>query len=135
MFGSTLKLLAVAIVAVGVAAPAAHGSTELSPAQISRLGARTEAVGFTAISRYLVDRGSSADTATLAARSEAKGYRALVRYQEQRAVTAEPVRSSASQFAWSDALAGAGFTAGVFLLGAAAALMFRRRHVPTRIRE
>jgi hypothetical protein len=136
MFGSTLKLLAVAMVAALIAGPAAlgSGSTKLSPAQISRLGARTEAAGFISISRYLVERGSSADTATLAARSEAKGYRALVRYQVQRAAAAEPVGSS-SDFMWGDALAGAGVTSGVFLLVAAAVLMVRGRHVSAQLRH
>jgi hypothetical protein len=116
-----------------VAAPAL-GSTKLSPAEISRLGARTEAAGFTAVTRYLVDRASSADAAMLAARTEAQGYRALVRYQMQRAVTAGTIETSSSAFAWADALAGAGITAGVFMFGTAAALMVRERRVSARIR-
>jgi hypothetical protein len=138
MFTSALRFVGVVFAVAAVTAPVALGSpsTRLSPADVSRLGARTEAVGFTAITRYLVEGSSAADTAALGARSEAKGYRALIRYQEQQAASgAERVQPSSRRFAWGDALAGAGLTAGVFLLGAAAALMVRRRQVSARIRN
>jgi hypothetical protein len=135
MFTRALTFVGVVLAVAAVTASAALGSrsTRLSPADVSRLGARTEAVGFAAITRHLVDGASAADTAALGARSEAKGYQALIRYQEQQAAAAgEPVQQSSRRFAWGDALAGAGLTAGVFLLGAAAALMVRRRQVSAR---
>ena len=140
MFGSILRFLAVAVIATAVTASTslASSSARLSGQQVSRLGSQTEAAGYAAITRYLVqhpnENASRADVAQLGAQTEAKGYRALVGYQQRVAATPEQIDSSPG-FAWGDAFAGAGFTAGVFLVGATAALALRRRQLVPRPRH
>jgi hypothetical protein len=147
MFANRSKWIALGLVVAAVAAPTALAE--------SPLAAKTEAAGFTAITRYLVQHAAQSDTSALAAKTEAKGflalqpkpvdvaqlgaqteakgYRAIVRYQEQ--LAASPVTpSSSSGFDWGDALIGAGMTIGVFLLGAAAAITVRRRQGLARLR-
>ena len=147
MFASRSKWIALGLVVAAVAAPAALAE--------SPLAAKTEATGFTGITRYLVQHAAQSDTSALAAKTEAKGflalqpkpvdvaqlgaqteakgYRAIVRYQEQ--LAASPVTVSSSRgFDWGDASVGAGMTIGVFLLGAAAAITVRRRQGLARLR-
>jgi len=147
MFASRSKWIALGLVVAAVASPTALAE--------SPLAAKTEAAGFTEITRYLVQHAAQSDTSALAAKteakgflalqpkpvdvaqlgaqSEAKGYRAIVRYQEQ--LAASPVTvSSSSGFDWGDAFVGAGMTIGVFLLGAAAAITVRRRQGLARLR-
>jgi hypothetical protein len=127
MLAKTFNTLALALVAVALAAPTAGASSskQLTRAQIARLGAQTEAAGFTAITRYLVSR-DAASLADLAARTEAKGYKAITRYQ---VVSAEPqlVASTSPGFAWRDAFVGAAVAAALLLLAAAGAIAIRRR--------
>jgi hypothetical protein len=148
MFASLSKWTVVGFVVAAVGAPTAAAD--------SPLGAKTEAAGYTAITKYLVRHAAQADTAALGAqteakgflalqpkrvadvsqlgaRTEAKGYRAIVRYQVQ--LAASPVISSPSNgFDWGDGLIGSGMTIGVFLIGAAAALAVRRRQSVARLR-
>ena len=147
MFASRSKWIALGLVVAAVAAPTALAE--------SPLAAKTEAAGFTAITRYLVQHASQSDAALaakteakgflalqpkpvdiaqLGAQTEAKGYRAIVRYQEQLAASPVTVSSPSSGFDWGDALIGAGMTIGVFLLGAAAAITARRRQGLARLR-
>ena len=168
MLANSAKMIAAALAVAASVAPAAHGASpaKLSPAQTSRLGAQTEAAGYTAITKYLVARSSSPDVTGLGAQTEAKGfialsrylvtrsatglspadvsrlggqteaqgYRALNTYHAQQATGAQTAAPSAG-FAWRDALIGAAFTAGLFLLGAAAALLLRRRHTLPQLRH
>jgi hypothetical protein len=149
MFASRSKLIALGLLVAAVAAPTALAE--------SPLAAKTEAAGFTAITRYLVQHAAQSDTSALAAKTEAKGflalqpkpvdvaqlgaqteakgYRAIVRYQEQLAASPVTVSSSSSGFDWGDAFVGAGMTIGVFLLGAAAAITVRRRQGLARLRH
>jgi hypothetical protein len=126
MFASRSKWIALGLVVAAVAAPAALAE--------SPLAAKTEAAGFTAITRYLVQHAAQSDTSALAGKTEAKGYRAIVRYQEQLAASPVTVSSPSSVFDWGDAFIGAGMTIGVFLLGAAAAITVRRRQGVARLR-
>jgi hypothetical protein len=141
MFASRTKWIALGVVVAAVAAPTALAE--------SPLAAKTEAAGFTAITQYLVQHASQSDNsalgakteamgflalqpkpvdaAELAARTEAKGYRAIARYQAQLAPSPVTGSSRSSGFDWGDALIGAGMTIGLLLLGAAAAIMVRRR--------
>src|SRR3984893_9395100 len=78
MFSKFVKTIALAVVVAAVAAPFAQAV--LTASQTSRLGAQTEAAGYLAITKYLVDNSLSADVAALGARTEAKGFIALSRY-------------------------------------------------------
>jgi hypothetical protein len=127
MFARWSTLIASGLVVAAVAAPTAAAG--------SPLAAKTEAAGYTAISQYLVRHAATPDTAELAARTEAKGYRALVRYREQLAASPAAASSPSSSFDWGDAFVGAAVTIGVFLLGAAAAIVARRRHWLARARS
>ena len=77
MLSTTLKTIALGLVLAVVAAPVAQSSrsARLSPEQVARLGAKTEAAGFAAISRYLVARSaeslSAGQVARLGAQTEA----------------------------------------------------------------
>jgi hypothetical protein len=148
MFASRSKWIALGLVVSAVAAPTARAE--------SPLAGKTEAAGFTAITKYLVQRASQSDTSALAAKTEAKGflalqpkpldvaqlgaqteakgYRALVRYQVQLAASPVKVSSPSNGFDWGDAFIGSGMTIGVFLLGAAAAITVRRRQGLTPLR-
>jgi hypothetical protein len=141
MFASRSKWIALGLVVSAVAAPTALAE--------SPLAGKTEAAGYTAITKYLVQRAAQSETSALAAKTEAKGflalqpkpvdvaqlgaqteakgYRALVRYQVQLAASPVRVSSPSSGFDWGDAFIGSGMTIGVFLLGAAAAITVRRR--------
>jgi hypothetical protein len=130
MLAKTFKPLALALVAVAVAAPTAGASSskQLTKAQIARLGARTEAAGFIALTRYLVQRAAPA--ADLAGRTEAKGYAAITRYE---VATAEPqlVVPTSRGFAWRDAFVGAAVAAALLLLAAAGAIAISPRRLRT----
>jgi hypothetical protein len=120
--------------------PAAQGGSaaKLTPAETSQLGAQTEAKGFVGLSRYLVSRSgsglSAADISRLGSQTEAEGYRAISTDLVQQASVAQAVASPAG-FAWRDAFVGGAFTAGLFLIGGAAALLLRNRHVLAELRH
>jgi hypothetical protein len=156
MLAKTFNLLALALVAVAVALPtaAASSSKQLTRAQIARLGAQTEAAGFTAFTRYLgghdmpaasradlagrteakgylalqpqPQSGSADDLARLDARTEAAGFRAIARYE---VASAEPqlVVATSRRFALRDAFVGAAVAASLLLLAAAGTIAIRRR--------
>ena len=104
----------------------------LTAAQTARLAGKTEAAGYRAISKYLVERYgqvalSPARTAQLGARTEAKGFLAI---EVGRSTAAVP--SPSAGFHWSDAGIGAAFTGGVVLLtGAGILLLVRRGREPS----
>jgi hypothetical protein len=168
MPANSSKMIAAALAVAAFVVPVAQGagSAKLSPAQTSRLGAQTEAAGYTALTKYLVARSSGPDIAQLGAQTEAKGFIALSRYLVARSATGlsaadvsrlggqteaqgyralntylaqqaagSQTSTSAAGFAWRDALIGAAFTTGLFLLGAAAALLLRRRHALPQLRH
>ena len=99
----------------------------LTAAQTARLAGNTEAAGYRAITKYLVERDlglalSPAQTAQLGARTEAKGFIAI-----ELARSASAVTRPSGGFDWSDAGIGAAFTAGVALLASAGILLVARR--------
>jgi hypothetical protein len=111
----------------------ARGFLALQPkpmAGIGQLGAQTEAKGFLALQPKPV-----AGIGQLGAQTEAKGYRAIVRYREQVAAAPVSVSPSSTGFDWGDAFIGSAMTVGVFLLGAAAAIVVRRRQGAARLRH
>jgi hypothetical protein len=100
---------------------------DLTAAQTARLAGSTEAAGYRAISKYLVQRYggvalSPARTAQLGARTEAKGFTAI-----ELGRSASAVPSPSGGFDWSDAGIGAAFTAGVALLAGVGILVVARR--------
>jgi hypothetical protein len=110
---------------VAIAQPSTRHS--LTAAQTSRLAGKTEAAGYRAISKYLVEKYgqvalSPDQTAKLGARTEAKGFLAI---ELGRSAAAAPGPSAG--FDWSDAGIGAVFTAGVALLAGAGILFVVRR--------
>jgi hypothetical protein len=127
MLEKTSKALVLGLLAVAVAVPTAGASSskQLARAQIARLGAQTEAAGFTALTRYLVSR-DAALLADLGGRTEAKGYEAITRDQ---VAAAEPqlVAAASRGFAWRDAFVGAAVAAALLLLAAAGAIAVSRR--------
>jgi hypothetical protein len=140
MFANSWKIIATALGVAAFVVPAAQGggSARPTPAEISRLGAQTEAQGFVGLSRYLVTRFgsglSAADVSRLGSETEAQGYRAISTHLVQQASAVQVVPSPAG-FAWRDALVGGAFTAGLFLIGGAAALLLRSRHVLPQLRH
>ena len=70
--------------------------------QIARLGAKTEAIGFTNITRYLVQHGART-AAPNGAQTEAAGFKALTRYKVEHAAET-PLPTSTTRFAWGAAL-------------------------------
>ena len=154
-----IKIIAPALVAAAVAAPIAQagpgtsdpaGQTEAkgylaianylatrnqSPAQAPDLAGQTEAKGFLAISRYLATRNPVvAQAPDLAGQTEAKGYLGISNYLASQSPTEAAVVQPTS-FQWGDAAIGAALAAGVFLLGAAGGLFFRRRRVIAHVRH
>jgi hypothetical protein len=145
MFSKTFKIIAPALAAAAIAAPISQaGPSKSDPAgrteakgylaishylatrnQSSDLAGRTEAKGYLGISNYLATRNQAPD---LAGGTEAKGYKAISNYLANRpSVTAAEVRLVQPGFDWGDAGIGAAMTAGIFLLGGAAAVFALRR--------
>jgi hypothetical protein len=125
----TAFALAVTCAALVAQAAIAQPSTQhhLTAAQTARLAGKTEAVGYRAISKYLVERYggvalSPARTAELGARTEAKGFTAI-----ELGRSAPPVPSVSGGFDWRDAGIGAAFTAGVALLAGVGIVVVARR--------
>jgi hypothetical protein len=162
---SKIIAAALAVAAFVVPVAQGGTSAKLSPAQTSRLGAQTEAAGWAAITKYLVGHGgeagaklggqteakgfialnrymvtrfagglSTADVSRLGGQTEAQGYRAIDTYRAQQAA-GSPTPASSAGFVWRDAVIGAAFTAGLFLLGGAAGLILRRRHALPQLRH
>ena len=124
------KITAVAVASAALAAPIAQaGAASLTPAQTARLGAETEAIGFTNITRYLVQHGERT-AAPNGSQTEAAGFKALARYQVEHAAET-PVQTSAAGFAWGAALIGAALATGALLiLGVAIATAQKRKMQP-----
>jgi hypothetical protein len=102
---------------------------DLTAAQRARLAGSTEAAGYRAISKYLVERYgvvglSPARTAQLGARTEAKGFTAI---ELGRSASAVPSPSGSGGFSWGDAGIGAAFAAGAALLAGVGILLVARR--------
>lgn len=141
MFRNAISSLVLCVAVAALLAPVASSESghRLTQAQVRALGAKTEAIGFRRISRYLVQQaegtpaGSSTADASAAAQTEAIGFSRLTRYQVQHAA-ASPLTTSSTSFAWRDALIGAGFMAGLVLLAAAAVLAVQKRSLMPRPR-
>jgi hypothetical protein len=100
---------------------------DLTTAETARLAGSTEAAGYRAISKYLVERygrvgPSPARTAQLGARTEAKGFTAI-----ELGRSASAVPSLSGGFNWGDAGIGAARTAGGALLAGVGILLVARR--------
>ena len=140
MFRSLIRTIALFSLAVVALAPVASATSHSRPTPAERhaLGSKTEALGYEAITHYLVARNSgstvirASDTHS-GAQTEALGFIRLTRYQVQRATTPSHA-STRTRFAWGAALIGAAFMAGVLLITAAAIFAARKRTPQLRLR-
>jgi hypothetical protein len=128
--------IAVAFALAAIAAPAAQstsfadrGTAALTPADVQRLGAQTEALGYLQLNRQVQQQGlTPAAVARLGAQTEAKGYLQLNR--QVRPVLTPQTGSPTTGFSWGDAGIGAGITAALLVFGAAAGVPAMRRRTP-----